>query len=183
MSLQPRGQKGLTFALSRRTRSCNEPSCCCTALTGDSIRVHLEARDVVPCSAVTLCAHAAPPGAHGRVPPSLVDLVGDHFQVPERRPVLGFGLGQPALPLVHVLLEVLEEQREERGSGEGRGRCWSTGHSAGSTWDVCSAYSVLDGRLWPVPSDKRCLDQRHNERKADTLQSEAANRMRMTRPQ
>lgn len=101
-----------------------------TALTGYSVRLHLEAGDVVPGDAVALGAHAAPPGAHGGVSPSLVDLVGDHLQVPEGRLVLSFGLRQLGLPLVHVLLQVLEGRRSVREEGEDEGHGQQTENNA-----------------------------------------------------
>lgn len=86
-------------------------------LTGYSIRLHLEAGDVVAGDAVALGAHAAAPGAHGGVATALVDLIRDHLQVPEGRLILAFGLRQFGLSLVHVLLQVLEGRRSERGGG------------------------------------------------------------------
>lgn len=85
-----------------------------TELTGYSVRLHLEAGDVVPGNTVALGAHATPPGAYGGASASLVDLVGNHLQVPEGRLVLALGLREFRLPLVHILLQVLEGRQEKR---------------------------------------------------------------------
>ncbi|KAG7217854.1 hypothetical protein INR49_020828 [Caranx melampygus] len=107
-------------------------------------------RDVVPGDTVALSAHAPPPGAHGGVSPPLVDLVGDHLQVPERRLVVGFGLRQFGLTLVHVLLQVLgKEEEEEEGYDEVRP---AEEEEERKRLDQRGKHRVTQKRVAPTPS-------------------------------
>lgn len=77
-------------------------------LTGNAIRLHFEVGDVVS-RPIALGANTTPPWPNAGKASSGMNLVGDGLQVTEGRTVLGLGLGELSLPVIHLPLQLLQD--------------------------------------------------------------------------